>query len=95
MPEERESPRGRAVGDEDATGGPMDDLPPGLADGADKASVETASIEEDRAKSSGRPPVAAERAARDRKARASRHGKHPTPPRGGYRSKPRPQSAPR
>lgn len=58
MPEERESPRGRAVGDEDATSGPMDDLPPGLADGADRAAVDTASIEEDRARSSGRPPLA-------------------------------------
>ncbi len=66
MPEERETPRGRAVGDEDATGGPMDDDPPRPLETPD---VEA--IEKDRARSSGRPPLAAEPAARGRKARAS------------------------
>jgi hypothetical protein len=45
--------RGRAVGDQDATSGPMDGGPAHLARKQDAAAVE-----KDRAKSSGRPPLA-------------------------------------
>lgn len=90
MRERSEFPRGRAVGDEDATSGPMDDLPPGLVDESGKAAIDTVGIEEDRARSSGRPPLAAEAAAHDRKARASPCGARPAPRGDGYLSKPQP-----
>lgn len=47
------TPFGRAVGDEDATGGPTDQASP-----RPSASQDTQAIEEDRSKSSGRPPLA-------------------------------------
>ena len=56
MPEKPTAPRGRAVGDEDATDGPMDDVAPGST--AEAGRPDTAAIERDRAKSSGRPPLA-------------------------------------
>lgn len=65
MPEKPTAPRGRAVGDEDATDGPMDDVAPGSAaeaggpdSAAEAGGPDTAAIEKDRAKSSGRPPLA-------------------------------------
>lgn len=56
MPEKPTAPRGRAVGDEDATDGPMDDVAPGST--AETGRPDKAAIEKDRAKSSGRPPLA-------------------------------------
>ncbi len=67
LPRRTEKPRGRAVGDEDATIGPMDDDPPRPDERPD---VEA--IEKDRAKSSGRPPLSRERPAAD--TRSSREG---------------------
>lgn len=58
MPARHPAPHGRAVGDEDASTGPMDDVPPGRAAGKGMPSPDMASIEADRAKSSGRPPLA-------------------------------------
>lgn len=79
---------GRAVGDQDAAAGPMDDNSTCLA-----RKMDAAAVEKDRAKSSGRPPLertararedhgASDRAAvepqRKTKPRGTRHGPPPT-----------------